>query len=347
MKPGTHTIGALLRGGAPDRAALLAPGRATLTHGALQSWLEEFPDQLAALGVGRGDTVVLVLAPGPALATAFLALASAGVAVAPLNPDYQRAELEFYLDDLQPSAVVLAARAAGPASEAAAAKGLAILELVESGQAGFFSLTGAAGAARAAPGRPQDVALLLHTSGTTARPKLVPLTHANLTASARHIMATLALTATDRCLNVMPLFHIHGLVAGLLAPLGAGGAVYCPPGFNALKFSAWLNESRATWYTAVPTMHQAILARRRRQEGQPGSCRPAPDSLVFSRSAPGGIARTGGELRRAGDRVLRDDRGESSDGQQSTAASGAETRLRGTGGGARDPGPPRRRLGGG
>jgi acyl-CoA synthetase (AMP-forming)/AMP-acid ligase II len=270
MKPGTHTIGALLRGGATDRAALLAPGRATLTHGALQSWLDECPEQLATLGVSRGHTVALVLEPGPALATAFLVLASAGVAVAPLNPDYQRAELEFYFADLQPGAVVLSAGATGPATQAAAANGLPILELVEGEQAGRFSLRGAAGKARATPARPEDVALLLHTSGTTARPKLVPLTHANLTASAGNIMATLALTASDCCLNVMPLFHIHGLVAGLLAPLGAGGAVYCPPGFNALKFAAWLTDSQATWYTAVPTMHQAVLARRQRQQRAPG-----------------------------------------------------------------------------
>jgi acyl-CoA synthetase (AMP-forming)/AMP-acid ligase II/aryl carrier-like protein len=105
------------------------------------------------------------------------------------------------------------------------------------------------------------VALVLHTSGTTSRPKLVPLTQANLCASAHHIRATLALSATDRCLNLMPLFHIHGLIAAVLSTLAAGGSVICTPGFYAPEFFGWLKEFRPTWYTAVPTMHQAILAR--------------------------------------------------------------------------------------
>src|SRR5215468_75763 len=108
---------------------------------------------------------------------------------------------------------------------------------------------------------PDDVALLLHTSGTTSRPKLVPLSQRNILASARHIGATLGLTASDRCLNIMPLFHIHGLIGAVLSLLAEGGSVYCTPGFNALKFFAWLDEAAPTWYTAVPTMHQAILAR--------------------------------------------------------------------------------------
>jgi acyl-CoA synthetase (AMP-forming)/AMP-acid ligase II len=109
-----------------------------------------------------------------------------------------------------------------------------------------------------------DVALVLHTSGTTSRPKIVPLAHKNVCASAAHIRQTLALTAEDRCLNVMPLFHIHGLMAAVLASFSAGASVFCTPGFNALQFFAWLAESQASWYTAVPTMHQTILDRAAR-----------------------------------------------------------------------------------
>jgi acyl-CoA synthetase (AMP-forming)/AMP-acid ligase II len=109
--------------------------------------------------------------------------------------------------------------------------------------------------------RGEDAAQFLHTSGTTSRPKLVPLRHANLAASAAHIGATLKLAEADRCLNIMPLFHIHGLVAAVLSSLAAGGSVFCTPGFNALKFFYWLGEARPSWYTAVPTMHQAVLAR--------------------------------------------------------------------------------------
>ena len=103
--------------------------------------------------------------------------------------------------------------------------------------------------------------MVLHTSGTTSRPKIVPLSQRNLCASARNIARTLAFTDRDCGLNIMPLFHIHGLIAGVLAPLSCGSAVFCTPGFNALKFFAWMDEAQPTWYTAVPTMHQAILAR--------------------------------------------------------------------------------------
>lgn len=69
------------------------------------------------------------------------------------------------------------------------------------------------------PALPDDVAMVLHTSGTTSKPKIVPLTQRNITASARNIANTTQFTASDRGLNVMPLFHIHGLIAGILAPL--------------------------------------------------------------------------------------------------------------------------------
>ena len=120
--------------------------------------------------------------------------------------------------------------------------------------------------------QPQDVALVLHTSGTTSRPKLVPLTHANLCASARHIQETLRLQGKDRCLNVMPLFHIHGLMGALLASCAAGGSVVCTSGFDASQFFAWLEALQPTWYTAVPTIHQAVLALAGRNREVIGRC---------------------------------------------------------------------------
>ncbi|HET7737856.1 MAG TPA: AMP-binding protein, partial [Tepidiformaceae bacterium] len=128
--------------------------------------------------------------------------------------------------------------------------------------------------------RPEDVALVLHTSGTTGRPKRVPLSHANLARSARNVATSLGLTADDRCLNVMPLFHIHGIVAAILATLSSGGSVVCTPGFDAFRFFGSLEASRATWYTAVPTMHQAIVARARAHLSTPAS-----SSLRFVRSS--------------------------------------------------------------
>jgi acyl-CoA synthetase (AMP-forming)/AMP-acid ligase II len=96
----------------------------------------------------------------------------------------------------------------------------------------------------------------------------VPLSHANLAASAAHIGATLGLTPADRCLNIMPLFHIHGLIGAVLSSLAAGASVFCTPGFNALRFFQWLSEAKPSWYTAVPTMHQAILPRAARNPEQ-------------------------------------------------------------------------------
>jgi acyl-CoA synthetase (AMP-forming)/AMP-acid ligase II len=195
---------------------------------------------------------------------AFLAVAAAATAV-PLNPALTEAELGLALDDLRPAAIILHAGVDGPARSAATARALPILDLMPGdGPAGRFALDAPSGQAVAvADPEPDDVALLLTTSGTTARPKLVPLTHANLCASARHIAATLDLRPADRCLVVMPLFHIHGLVGALLASVAAGASVACAPGFQPARFFDWLAECRPSWYTAVPTMHGRSSTGRR------------------------------------------------------------------------------------
>ncbi|MCW5612414.1 MAG: AMP-binding protein [Rubrivivax sp.] len=261
-----QTLSALLQR-APDAApAIAAPGRDTLTHGELRALAARTLADLATLGVGPGDRLALVLPNGPEMAACWIA-AACGVATAPLNPAYRADEFEFYLSDLGAKALLVEAGSDSPAVQVARRLGVPLVELVARREAGAGSFTlragegprGTAAATRAA--EPGDVAMVLHTSGTTSRPKIVPLSQANLAASAQHIARTLAFTPADRGLNVMPLFHIHGLVAGVLAPLAAGSSVFCTPGFNALKFFAWMDEARPTWYSAVPTMHQAILAR--------------------------------------------------------------------------------------
>ena len=218
------------------------------------------------LGVGRGDRVAIVLPNCPEFATAFVAVAS-GCTAAPLNMAYRAEEFEFYLKDLNAKALIVAQGSGTPARAVAELMGIAVFELVPSQAigAGSFHLTGEpivaehkkdVGLAHA-----DDVALILHTSGTTSRPKIVPLTHRNVCASAANISATLGLTSSDRELHLMPLFHIHGLIAGVLAPMAVGSEIFVTPGFNALKFFGWMKECKPTWYTAVPTMHQAILSR--------------------------------------------------------------------------------------
>lgn len=258
------TLHALVAGATPSAAAIGAPGRAPLDFAGLDALCARVRGELAGAGVESGDRVALVLPNGPAMAACFFAVANAAAA-APLNPAYREQEFEFYLSDLEPSVLVVDTGLDTPARDVARRLGIRVVELSEEndGPAGCFALD-APGAAASAPCAPDDVALVLHTSGTTSRPKIVPLTHANLCASARHIGATLALGPEDRCLNVMPLFHIHGLVAAVLSSLAAGASVSCSPGFSATAFFGWLEEVSPSWYTAVPTMHQLILERAER-----------------------------------------------------------------------------------
>jgi len=260
------TISALIKASAhhcPDGLALLAPSRPPLTYRRLQDLCDEVAEQLHRMGISRADRVAVVLGNGPELASSFLAI-GATAACAPLNPEYREAEFDFYLEDLNARALVVQQGVDSPARAAARKRGVAVLEVVaeRSALAGYFTLTGPSVALPAVRGevRADDVALVLHTSGTTARPKRVPLTQANVCASAHNIRSTLQLTPDDRCLNVMPLFHIHGLIGATIATLAAGGSLVCTPGYDAGRFFVWLEEFRPTWYTAVPTVHQSILA---------------------------------------------------------------------------------------
>ncbi len=258
-------IARLLRTGASGSIAFSAPGRPDLTYEGLRRHVAATVAALNRRGIGRGDRVAIVLPNGPEMASAFVTIAT-GAATAPLNPAYRPPEFEFYLSDLGAKALVLAEGDDSPARAAAAALGVPTLEIRTEPRspAGTFSFVGVPKeepAARGGMAGPDDVALVLHTSGTTSRPKIVPLLHRNVCATAENIRRTLRLAAGDRCLNVMPLFHIHGLMACVLSTLHSGGSVYCAPGFNALRVFGWLADADPTWYSAVPTMHQAILAR--------------------------------------------------------------------------------------
>jgi oxalate---CoA ligase len=248
----------------PESPALLACDRIPLTYRQLSDQVTAVIARLNELGIGRNDRVATVLPNGPEMAVAFLSIAGAATS-APLNPAYGAAEFDFYLSDLDAKALVVLTGDDSPAIAVARARSISVIQLIPSreGQAGLFTLAGEARSASASPGpaQPDDLALVLHTSGTTSRPKMVPLAHCNLCASAENVRRSLQLTSADRCLNVMPLFHIHGLVAALMASLSAGSSVVCTPGFYALDFFTWLKAFRPTWFTAVPAMHQAMLAR--------------------------------------------------------------------------------------
>ena len=261
------TLADLLRNGADDATALSAPGGIPLSYRALRALIAHSLSELNARGIVPGDRVAMVLDNGPEMAAAFLSVAS-GAAAAPLNPAYRAEEFEFYLSDLGAKVLICAQGKDSPSIDVAHRLGIHVVRLVPAPERGAGSFTlefpDSMSASDRGPARfsqPDDVALVLHTSGTTSRPKIVPLAQRNVCMSAANIRDTLSLSTEDRGLCVMPLFHIHGLIAALLAPLLAGGEVCCTTGFNALKFFAWMGEVRPTWYTAVPTMHQAILTR--------------------------------------------------------------------------------------
>ncbi|WP_299962113.1 acyl--CoA ligase [uncultured Roseobacter sp.] len=256
------TMNALLQQHAVEAKAIGAPGRDWLTYGGLRDLSEAVADALHGMGIGAADRVAIVLPNGPEMAAAFVTVAQVAT-TAPLNPAYREEEYKFYLEDLKAKALLIEEGYDGPALAAAQSLGMGIIRLsvAENAPAGHFTLTSElSGTASVAPGA-DDVALILHTSGTTSRPKIVPLLQSNVAASAEHIRASLELSPGDRCMNVMPLFHIHGLLAAVSASLAAGASVWCAPGFDALRFFTWMKEAEPTWYTAVPTMHQAILSR--------------------------------------------------------------------------------------
>jgi acyl-CoA synthetase (AMP-forming)/AMP-acid ligase II len=234
------------------------------------------------MGLARHDRIAMVLSNGPEMAVAILTVA-ANAACAPMNPAYEAEELDRYFADLQPRALIMEAGIDSAARRVALARGVRVVELLTASdaEAGLFTL---AGNQDRVPSHdavsPGDVALLLLTSGTTARPKIVPLTHTNICTSACSWGAALALRENDRCLNILPLFHGHGLIATVLASILAGGSVVCTSGCDVNSFFAWITELRPTWYSAVPTMHQAILAKARHNRKRAADCR-----LRFVRSA--------------------------------------------------------------
>lgn len=257
-------IKSLLASARSDAVAISAPNIKPLSYGSLNNLIKKTIDSLNNYGIGRNDRVAIVLPNGPHMAAAFISIAS-GSTAAPLNPAYRTDEFEFYLSDLNAKALVVEYGSSSPSIGVAEKLGVPVLTLLPQANegAGAFTLMSErhGQASQAGLAGPEDIALILHTSGTTSRPKIVPLSQRNLVASANNIAKTLDFTEADRGLNIMPLFHIHGLIAGLLAPLSRGGSVYCTQGFNALKFFTWIEVAKPTWYTAVPTMHQAILGR--------------------------------------------------------------------------------------
>jgi acyl-CoA synthetase (AMP-forming)/AMP-acid ligase II len=251
--------------GATDKLAVVAPGQPGLTYAQLRQNLEHLIAQLHDFGLGQGDRIAIAMPNGAPMVITFLAAALTGTA-APLNPKYKQEEFSFYYDDTQAKALITLAEGIDNAIAAASPDMLLITAHVQPDSSLDFQLV--RGTAPANP-TPQSIpwpdedaiAMILHTSGTTSRPKRVPLRHRNLIASARNVIGAYGLSEQDTTLCLMPLFHIHGLVGGLLSTLSSGGTLVCPNGFNALEFWKLVDTYKPTWYSAAPTMHQMILSR--------------------------------------------------------------------------------------
>lgn len=258
-----QTLGALLETGDGERIALATPDGATaLSTRVLGGGVEDLAGQLSAAGVSRGDRVVLVLADGPEYVQTLLAVTFIGAAAAPLNPAYTVDEFTFYIDDIAPAMVIAGAGEAAAAREAAGERPVLDLELGD----GRPTLSrGGSALPRRAPSelaQPGDIALVLHTSGTTSRPKQVPLRHRNLMASTHAIGRHYALSSEDVAFATMPLFHVHGLVATVFAQLAAGGRVIAPRRLAPSQFWTALEPQGVTWFSGSPTILTMLLDRR-------------------------------------------------------------------------------------
>jgi acyl-CoA synthetase (AMP-forming)/AMP-acid ligase II len=284
------TLFDLIQSTSSDKTALILPESNTrISYGAFRSQVEALAEALAAAGVARGDRVGIALPNGLPMVVSFFAAAMAGTA-APLNPGYKEDEFRFYLGDTDARVLILpggdspgvaAARRAAADSVDSVARvprvRILTIDVDDRGTVGF-----AESKARKAftPPTPDDVALVLHTSGSTGRPKRVPLAHANLAISAGNVARSYALGPDDVAMCVMPLFHVHGLVASTLATLSTGGTLVVPAKFSPLSFWRIARDHGVTWYSAVPTIHQLLLAR-----ADPAAGRPAgAERLRFIRS---------------------------------------------------------------
>lgn len=254
----------LLNGAASD-IALTSNERPAVTYKQLQENVVELAEQLNSFGLGRGDRVAIAISNSPEMITVFLATTIAATAC-PLNPKYKQEEFAFYYEDTQAKALIILPDGNNNALAACSEAMKVITVKTRESGALYFELQTAHQPREVEQATENDIAMILHTSGTTSRPKRVPIRHRNLIASATNFVNAYSLTANDKTLLVMPLFHIHGLVGCMLSTFASGGTVICPPGFNALEFWKLVETFKPSWYSAAPTMHQMVLARASRNE---------------------------------------------------------------------------------
>ena len=284
----TSTLNSLLNPDSSSDIAAVAPGIGSWTYEEVEDEVSRLADILSANGVTSGTPVSCVLVNGYEFLVTFLAISRTGAIAAPLNPAYTTDEFNFYMEDAGVKVAILP-NGKHPARQAAVDLGIKTIDAVLVSHIGKPRVALYSGGQlltatkdSVAPS-PDDIALFLHTSGTTSRPKGVPLRHVNLMRSVRNIKETYELTPQDTSLIVMPLFHVHGLIGACLSTLNSGGTVVLPSRFSASAFWNQQTETQSTWYSAVPTIHQILLARAN-DDGAPH------ESFRFIRSCSAALA---------------------------------------------------------
>ena len=248
----------------PDAPALVAEGQDTLTYGELSSLMDRFQQRLNGMGYGRQDRIAIIAPNGPAMAALVTGIWGCATAV-PLNPALTVGEFAIYMRDLKVCAIAVDAEMDTAARAAAQEIGLPVLEVdrVDRGVAGMVDirLTPSPGKT-ARPGMAQldDLAMVLTTSGTTSHSKVVPISHRQLSIKVDRNARSFELTAADRCLNLMPLFHAGALYTGLGATFFSGGSLITLPEFSVDGFFRLLETLAPTWYMGSYTFHHAICA---------------------------------------------------------------------------------------
>src|SRR6202049_648754 len=230
------TITGLLDKGPDAQRAMVVPEGPTLSYAGLRDLAFETIQRLSAIGVKRGDRVAIVLPRGPDTIAMFLAVAQVATAC-PMNSAYTEGEFRFYLDDTGATFLIVPPGDAGEARRAFGERG-PVIEAALDRQGRLVLETGGLPQSALPPSAPdpEAIALVLHTSGTTSRPKRVPLRHRNLMASVANIVETYRLGSDDLSRCVSPLFHVHGLIASALATLASGGTVAVPRRFAPMMF---------------------------------------------------------------------------------------------------------------
>ena len=246
----------------PERAAFVAEDGTEIGYTELFENAGSIASALASgnfAKTGGRARIGIVLPNGVDIAVTMLGASITGEA-APFSPSFQAPEYERAFKATRIDVLVVAQSETGPAVSVAQALGLPVLRLTTERH-----LAGLKDSSVIPSPKPDDIAMVLMTSGSTGSPKIVPLSHRNVCRSARDVAASVSLGPEDRCLLMWEQFHIGGLVDLLLAPLASGGTIIATSGFNTERFFDLLQSQRPTWYQGVPTTIGELTAHAERQ----------------------------------------------------------------------------------